>query len=105
VFDEQVNRIVPNLDPTVMNDDAMLLRDRQPSLPKLVQQSALNDFLQEVGSLWRTVRAQPMIRLGRRLTLSPVSICVFSVFCGSIIFVYWRHNLPNPLTPDLAAPE
>jgi hypothetical protein len=49
---------------------------------------------------WSTVRAQPMIRLGRTLTRSsPVSICVFCVFCGSIVFVYYRHNLSEPLRP------
>ena len=38
--------------------------------------------------------------LDRRLTLSsPVSICVFCVFCGSIFLVYCRHNLANSLTP------
>src|ERR1700733_6665113 len=53
-----------------------------------------------VPSAWSTVRAQPMIRLDRRLILpSPISICVFFVFCGSIFLVYCRHNLSNSLTP------
>ena len=40
-----------------------------------------------------------MIRLDRRLTpTSPVSICVFCVFCGSIKLAYCQHNLSNSLT-------
>jgi hypothetical protein len=75
----------------------MLLRDGEPSLAKLVQQSVFIDFLKEpVPSAWSTVRAQPMIRLDRRLTLSsPVSICVFGVFCGSISLFCSRQNLSN----------
>jgi hypothetical protein len=52
-----------------------------------------------VPTAWSTVRAQPTIRLDRRSTPpSPVSFCVFGVFCGSI-FLVLPHNLSNSLTP------
>ncbi len=46
-----------------------------------------------IPSPWSTVRAQPMIRLDRKLILSsPVFICVFCVFCGSNFLAYCRHS-------------
>jgi hypothetical protein len=47
VFDEQVSRIVPDHRPIVSNDHAMLPRDAEPSLAKLVRQSVFIDFLKE----------------------------------------------------------
>jgi hypothetical protein len=53
----------------------------------------------------RGIRAQPMIRLDRRLILStPISICVFCVFCGSIFLSYCRHNLSDSLTQQPQEP-
>src|SRR6516225_4939067 len=80
----------------------MLLRDSELGFAQLVHQCVFIDFL-KVPSAWSTVRAQPMIRLDRRLTLSaPASICVFCVLCGSIFLAYCRHNLANSLTNDWA---
>ena len=50
VFDEQVNRIVPDHNAIVSNDHAMLLRDGDSGLAKLVQQSVFIDFLKESAS-------------------------------------------------------
>jgi hypothetical protein len=61
-------------------------------------------LVEALSSYWSAVRAQPMIRLDSRLILSsPISICVFCVFCGSIFLVYCRHNLANSLAPAKVA--
>jgi hypothetical protein len=50
VFDEQVNGIVPDHNPIISNNDAMSLRDGEPSLPELVHQSVFIDFLKKSAS-------------------------------------------------------
>ena len=50
VLDEGVSHIVHDHNPAVSNDHAMLLRDGDSSLAKLVQQSVFIDFLRESGS-------------------------------------------------------
>jgi hypothetical protein len=65
---------------------------------QIIQALRMMNLVDRLGHL-QLDEAQPMIRLDRRLTLSsPVSICVFCVFCGSILLVYWQQNLSNSLT-------
>jgi hypothetical protein len=48
-FDQQVSRIIPNHDTIISNSHTMLLRHKQPSLPKLMHQGVLIDFLKKAG--------------------------------------------------------